>query len=154
MTKTTLSREEILAMTMEQFEQKLPGRKERIIELQTVRLVLLCGIGGHRCPYLENTDLPQNEKEFASKMLLRKTSVGEVLNNWMNIVQYDDCYHPEVRKEQIASMEEFMNVLCYELGFPYDLDDDNSEYNKILDSFDNARKAIRQTDTASLQLVS
>lgn len=149
-----LSREEILAMTMEQFEQKLPGWKERIRELQTSRLVLLCEIGGHRCSYLEKGNLLQNEKEFASKMLLRKTSVGEVLNNWMHIVQYDDCYHPEVRNEQIASMREFMNVLCYGLGFPYDLDDDNSEYNKILDSFDNARNVARQSDTVSFQHVS
>ena len=137
MQQTKATREEILAMTMEQFEQALPPWKNRDNHLQVTGLVTLCGFGGHKCPYLERGGLPNNEKEFASKMLLRKTLVGEVLDGWMNTAQ---C-HQDLDRDQVRSMREFLNTLCV-LGFPHDVDDDNSEYNKILDSFDAAQHVI------------
>jgi hypothetical protein len=131
------TREDILAMTMEELRQTLPDWRVRSPFLRDDGLIILCGIANKRCEYLERGTLLKNEKEFATKRLLQKTTVGQVLYNWMNKVRYQKGHPHDIRNSQISSMREFMNALCA-LGFPDDVHDENSAYNRILDSFEEA----------------
>ncbi len=132
-----MTKEEILALTMEEFKAHLPEPLKLDHPLFDLRA--LCTIGGQTCEYLEHGGLPKNEYEFATKRLLQKTNVGAILCGWTESFQHKHYLNSTLRCTQIKSMREFLDFLCT-LGFPRDVDDDESEYNHLLDTIDKAEQ--------------